>query len=201
MSTACFERCAVGHRRECDCGYFPCFVAATEAAAKHRAGANADCPLSLWMIWVIQRLSSQRSHLPVGVAQLWIVRLIMRGAFFIVIAVCLSGCVTTQDPIDWLVSNLSATHGTWVNGVSIGISLPKTASTSEVIARVFEMPTFGAEKVTSYKILKIRQVRIPGSPPSDLYTAVLVQTNLGEKIVLLQYTGHILGWFQRVYDT
>jgi 4-amino-4-deoxy-L-arabinose transferase-like glycosyltransferase len=26
------------------------------------------------MVWVIQRLSSQRSHLPVGVAQLWIVR-------------------------------------------------------------------------------------------------------------------------------
>lgn len=82
----------------------------------------------------------------------------MRGAFFIIIAVCLSGCVTTQDPIDGLVSNLSATHGTWVNGVSMGINLSKTASTSEVIAQVFEMPAFGTEKVTTYKMLKIRQV-------------------------------------------
>ena len=30
--------------------------------------------VSLWMGWVIQRLSSLRSRLPVGVAQLWIVR-------------------------------------------------------------------------------------------------------------------------------
>ena len=42
--------------------------------AKHRAGANADCPLSLWTVWIIQRLPSLRSHSPVGVVQLWIVR-------------------------------------------------------------------------------------------------------------------------------
>jgi hypothetical protein len=53
-------------------------------------GANADCPLSLWMDWVIQRLSSQRSHSPVGVVQLWIVRLhcAMRVALIIGASVC-----------------------------------------------------------------------------------------------------------------
>src|SRR4029434_3832353 len=44
------------------------------AVASHRAGANAECPWSLWTVLVIKRLSSLRSHLPVGVAQLWIVR-------------------------------------------------------------------------------------------------------------------------------
>ena len=40
----------------------------------HHAGANADCPLSLWMVWVIQRLSGFGATGRFGVAQLWIVR-------------------------------------------------------------------------------------------------------------------------------
>jgi len=51
----------------------------------------------------------------------------------------------------------------------------------------------------SYQILQVRQVRIPGSLP-DLYAAVLVQTNAGEKIVLLKYAGGALGWWSRIYD-
>jgi len=40
----------------------------------NRAVAIADCPLSLWMIWVTERLPSLRNHSLAGVAPLWIPR-------------------------------------------------------------------------------------------------------------------------------
>jgi hypothetical protein len=73
------------------------------------------------------------------------------------------------------------------------IKLPATALTEDVVSKVLERQ-FG-----SYKILKIRQVHIQGSLP-DLYTAVLVQTSAGDKIVLLKYGGEAVGWWSRIYD-
>jgi hypothetical protein len=46
--------------------------------------------------------------------------------------------------------------------------------------------------------LETRQVRIPGSLP-DVYTAVIVDTDLGKKIVLMKYEGAALGWWSRVF--
>ena len=120
----------------------------------------------------------------------------MRLAFFSIIAALLVGCTTTRDPIDRLAANL-ASHRLWQNGFTSIMPLPANAATEDVVAKEFSrpatMPTIG------YKILKIRQVHIQGSLP-DLYTAVLVQTEVGKKIVLLQYQGQMPGWWVRIYD-
>jgi hypothetical protein len=147
----------------------------------------------------------------------------VRSAPLVFVACLLAGCVaadaprpavttapaTTQpnaaaaaaavDPIDRLVEQLSSTHGLWQNGISPALDLPGTASTEQVVALVFEKWGFDAGHVKQHRILETRQVRIAGSLP-DVYTAVLVDTDMGRKIVLIQGTGTNPKWWSRVYD-
>jgi hypothetical protein len=143
------------------------------------------------------QLYAQRQH-AVAVAELsrW---LIMCSLLCIIVVLCLTSCATKPDPIDRLASDFSSSHGLWENGAFPMLGLPATASTEEVVAKTFKMTGFDKGHVTSYKILKIREIHIQGSLP-DLYTAVLVQTDFGEKIVLFKYVGSSVGWWSRVYD-
>ena len=103
------------------------------------------------------------------------------------------------DPIARLVGSLSASH-LWQNGRYPVLGLPATASTDEVIARVFEMTGFQEGHAKRYRILETRLVQIPGSLPYT-YIAALVQTEFGDKIVLLKYEDPRAGWWSRVYDS
>jgi hypothetical protein len=116
-------------------------------------------------------------------------------------AMLLAGCATTPDPITRLSAALSKTDGGWQGGITPMVPLPSNAPTEQVIAKEFEMPA--NMPAISYKILKTRQVHIKGDQP-DLYTAVLVQTDTGEKIALIRYVqwyGQMSGWWVRFYDT
>ena len=100
-------------------------------------------------------------------------------------------------PIEQLAERLSKDY-MWQNGISPIITLPSTATTEQVLSEVFKMSGFDQGHVTDYKILEVKEVQITGSLP-DWYTAVLVSTNFGDKIVLLQYEGKVLRWWSRVY--
>ena len=122
----------------------------------------------------------------------------MRSILIVIVAALLAGCITTRnpvdhDPIDQLVTSLSSSHGLWRRSSPPAIKLPATASTKEVVAQALE------GKVASYKILKSRPVHIQGSL-SDLYTAVLIQTNAGEKIVIFRYEEEAAGWRTWIFD-
>jgi len=121
----------------------------------------------------------------------------MRLILLAAMAPLLVGCSKT-DPIENLVARLSSNHF-WENGEYPNLGLPATASTEQVVSRVFQMIGFDRGHVTSHKILKVREVHIPGSLP-DIYTAVLVETNFGKKIVILKYVRESVGWWSRVYD-
>lgn len=123
----------------------------------------------------------------------------MRSTLFPLLAAFLVGCATMPDPIDRLVAGFSASHGLWENGVFPVLGLSETVLPEQVIQRTFAMTGFEKGHVTSYKILKIRQVHIPGGLP-DVYTAAIVRTDFGEKIVLFKYAGPTVGWWSRVYD-
>ena len=141
----------------------------------------------------------------VGGGSAFFVRLIMRSIYLSIFAALLTGCaaapeshtrastsqVLTTDPIDQLVTKLSSEH-LWQNGASPILDLPETASTEQVVKKVFEMTGFDRGHVKSYTILKVREVQIQGG----LFSAALVQTDIGEKIVLFTKGG---GW-SRVYD-
>ncbi len=130
----------------------------------------------------------------------------MRSIYLSIIAALLTGCarepesraaastpqIVAADPIDQLVTRLSATHGLWHNGRCMPINLPETAAPEQVLEQIFKISSFDKGRVTTYKILAIREVHIDGG----LYTAAFVQTDLGKKIALFTAGG----FWNRVYD-
>jgi hypothetical protein len=137
----------------------------------------------------------------------------MRVAFILPLVSILAGCSATpkasvfahqsvaaqaqpvlSDPIDRLVARLSDSR-TWMNGLFHGLGLPTTASSEQVIERALAQAEPNIGKVTSYKVLEIREVHV--GLMIQPFTAARVSTNLGEKIVLFQKTGS--GWWQQVY--
>ena len=122
----------------------------------------------------------------------------MRFTPFIIIAALMAGCATKPDSIDRLVSRLSSDHS-WEQGDYCGLGLPATNSTEQVVSRVLAVSGSDKKHVTTYTILKVREVSIPGSLPG-IYTAVLVDTDLGRKVVLLNRVGLDRDWWYRVFD-
>lgn len=127
----------------------------------------------------------------------------MKQALVIMVALLLFGtgqyvlAGITNSPIEVLATRLADDHF-WRNGTFPAIDLPKTATPDEVLAQLFKMTTFGESRITSFKILETKEVTIRGPLP-DTYTAVLIDSDLGQKIVLFQ---HIKPhrWWTKVYD-
>ena len=100
--------------------------------------------------------------------------------------------------IERLVSRLSSLP-MWENGTFPTLNLPATASTEQVVTRVFRMTGFDKQPVTNHRIIETCQVQIPSSF-MGFYTAVLVDTPSGRKIVLLACQKSGAGWWSRVFD-
>lgn len=101
------------------------------------------------------------------------------------------------DAIDWLTAEFG-TSG-WPNFPTQWVDLPETASAEEVVSNVAQVRWID-QALKNYKILDVRQVH-PFPPHPTTYTAVLVQTDIGQKIVLFRYErGQLAGWWYRVYD-
>ena len=150
----------------------------------------------------------------VGGGSAFFVRLLMRIVILPVIGCLLAGCATSSetrmtvsppvaasDPIDQLVDELSQ-YNFWQNGVVPDITLPKTASTAQLVEALFKWRQ-GLDG-TEYRILKERHVCIDTYKP-ETFTAVLIETNRGKKIMLFQYMRHPPNsdswiWWGRVYD-
>ena len=133
----------------------------------------------------------------------------MRVAFLLLLIGILAGCSATQkssvavrqpiaadaqpvlsDPIDRVVARASESPF-FMTGMFHGLDLPTSASSELVIARALALVV---PKVTSYKVLEIREVHV-GSWKQP-FTAAHVQTNLGEKVILFQKLEN--GWWQQV---
>lgn len=100
------------------------------------------------------------------------------------------------DPINQLVTRLSLSNGYWTYGIFTPVDLPASASAAEVISEYCD----SAYGESSHQIIKIRLVCIGISIPADYYTAVLMNTVYGRKIVLLQYQESNAGWWCKEYD-
>jgi hypothetical protein len=126
--------------------------------------------------------------------------------FFALAATC-----ATADEIDSVVTDLP--NG-WNDNEAGVIIMPQTASTGDVLPKVFEhLRYFDSQSqpahyiwITNFTVLKTRQVSIPsGHYPGARgysYTAVLIQSNCGEKVVLLRcfdvYTSR--AWLAALFD-
>lgn len=83
------------------------------------------------------------------------------------------------DPIDELVQRLSG-DPLWENGIRPNIRLPRSAGPDQVAVAFLK-----TQHAALLELIAIRNVRIPGSQP-DRYTAVLVDSSLGRKIILMR---------------
>ena len=83
------------------------------------------------------------------------------------------------------------------------IDLPVTASPEQLLSALSKRGNFRTRQVESFKIVKIRKMQ-SGPNNSQLYTVVLLlDTNAGTKIVVLQpesFKDGCYGWNWRIYD-
>jgi hypothetical protein len=116
----------------------------------------------------------------------------------IVTAACLLGC-SPRDPIDRLMAHLSYDVPSYPFKP---IDLPEAATPDELITALSKRNglELGHFDFTSYRIT---QTRLVHDKFEGTMTAVLLDTNLGEKIVLMQalkYNGGWHGWYYKIYD-
>jgi hypothetical protein len=134
----------------------------------------------------------------------------MRTAFLSIIFV-LVACCAIADQIDDAITNLP---DAWSDVVTGPIIMPQTASVEDALPKVFEHwlfptndPPTKYSRITNFTVLQTRQVsipccRFPGAPVHS-YTAVVVQTNLGKKIVFLKYVDVYTSrawWSSEIFD-
>jgi hypothetical protein len=103
------------------------------------------------------------------------------------------------DSIDALVASLASTGGMWLNGISPVLELPEEAPIEDLVAEFFQKVSYDSGPIGSTKIVEIRPVTIPPGWNDDGYTAVLIDTADGRKILVLQHS-KAGGWWCRVYD-
>lgn len=94
------------------------------------------------------------------------------------------------DPVDHLVDGLAESHGLWTNGLFPKLELPAEASNQQLLeglARYSKKP----------RVVSQREVTIPGAGPRP-YRALLLDTDEGPRILLLQHQGSV-GWWSRFF--
>ena len=87
------------------------------------------------------------------------------------------------------------------NGPWASVHLPAETDAAHLVPQALAASRWPA--TTNFTILKTRRVRIvckgtESVVPDPNYTAVLIETHSGQKIVLLQF--NITDWLSRVYD-
>ena len=106
-----------------------------------------------------------------------------------------------SDPIGALANELNARSDVmpWFGGEAASIVLPPDAPLKEIVARAVQMNAFGDEGrlIGSYKIKEIRNVDLDifGTPVP--FTAVHIDSDLGEKVLLFKNQHY---WWTRFYD-
>jgi len=111
------------------------------------------------------------------------------------VAAANSGGPSNGDAIDTLVRRL-ASDPMWMNGLAPTIDLPRSATPAQVVATALQLGGFTQGRGKPFRIIANRAVRIDRETAD--YEAVLVETALGRKIVLLSYASN--GWWTRVFD-
>ena len=109
---------------------------------------------------------------------------------FLVVLLFFSVVCSASDDIDSFISKLSP-FGIWENGIFIPILLSESASPQQVVTEVLSKYHFD-----KYSIVEIKDVTIN----SMKYSAALIDTNRGRKIMLVRYYGGSSGWWNKMFD-
>jgi hypothetical protein len=123
----------------------------------------------------------------------------MRGLpFLLLLAGALAGC-EHRDPIDRLMARLQKEAKTIVftSYPFRPVNLPTNSSPQQVVATLASRGDFQATNVV---IVEIREVQTPEDMHSSRhYTAVLVDSSAGQKVVLIRPMSS--DWYFKIYDS
>lgn len=97
---------------------------------------------------------------------------------------------SASDSIDEIINTLDS-HGLWTNGMFQPIMLSVSASPKQVATEYLNRA-----HLDKSNIIEIRDVTIS----SMKYYAVLIDSSLGEKVVILQYQGLKSGWWSKEFS-
>ena len=110
------------------------------------------------------------------------------------VAACRS---TGPDTIDRLVERLRVS-AEWASGgpndLYPRLDMPTTANAEQLVAHLFQKQIHYLKGVETYQILGSRNVYV--FEPSETYLAVLLDTNLGQKVVMFRYDESKKGWWR-----
>jgi hypothetical protein len=125
----------------------------------------------------------------------------MKPVGIMLLCLTLSSCAQIRsshsDPIDALAQELNASNGLWINGLYPDISLPPDATPEDVLAQAAKMSGFDQGHIKTYHIREVRQVQL-NTGQMENYSAALVESDLGTKILLFKHEGNNR-WWTRFY--
>ena len=127
----------------------------------------------------------------------------MRPVLLLLVGILFAFASHAKDfnPIDQLVTKLSAELGEWKNGSVMSVHLPSSAKPKEVISKLYQSRDMRyGNIITNFQIIEIRPVHISPNFGNTNYMAVLMDTNLGRKITLLQYEDSVSSWWNKTFD-
>jgi hypothetical protein len=114
----------------------------------------------------------------------------MKKLIITIVAVSLLGC-STPDPIDGLSRYINESRGLWINGLYPKIDLPVTATTSDVLDEAIKKTGFDKGHIKKYRIITTRKLILYDGNTHE-YTAVMIDSDLGDKIILMRHNGRWL---------
>jgi hypothetical protein len=122
----------------------------------------------------------------------------MRSALLPLLLLCSQLGHAATDAIDTLIAKLNGSH-VWRNGRYPSIRLPSNAPIDAVVEEAIGKVGFNEGRVEHYTVVSARSVYLD-SYRNQEYCALLIDTNLGRKILLMTHEGDATGWWTRFYD-
>ena len=124
----------------------------------------------------------------------------MKVALSILLLLSVSFSAPAANPkIAKLVAELSK-EPMWASGGFPLIHLPKKTSVPKVVARTVDGLGYDAGHIKRYNILAMEKVPALDEPGVGKLTAVLIASDMGDKVIFMRYEGGWVGWWTKVFD-
>lgn len=107
-----------------------------------------------------------------------------------------------SDPVSRLLRKVIDPFGLWLNGTYPIIQLPSSATPREVLAESIKWHVFDKGHIEKYEVLEVRRgIKINAGIPFPEFSAVRIESDQGNQILLMYYQPETKFWWTRFYDT
>jgi len=107
---------------------------------------------------------------------------------------------TDQDALRKFVEKLQVNRA-WANGSFAALLFAKDdATTGEIVEEAMHLQKSPFNQITTHRVLAIQRIEKLAAPDQVPWLAVLLETNLGTKALLVRYGGRSASWAARLYD-